>query len=71
MVRCGPDDVFPASLRRGVELNKAKKRKVQQPEDGEGEMEAEQQGNDEEGMKWAAAPPMEVALLKQTERDVR
>ncbi|CAN0090363.1 unnamed protein product [Ascophyllum nodosum] len=69
VVRCGPDDVFPASLRRGVELNKAKKRKVQQPEDGEGEMEAEQQGNDEEGMKWAAAPPMEVALLKQTERD--
>ncbi|CAN0150170.1 unnamed protein product [Scytosiphon promiscuus] len=58
VVRCGPDDAFPAALR------------PRSPPNADQQEDSAAAGASDESLKWAAAPPMEVALLKQTERNV-
>ncbi|CBJ32346.1 TFIID and SAGA subunit [Ectocarpus siliculosus] len=83
VVRCGPDDAFPAALRpRSSDDDKSKEEsgaaRDTPPSKATKEPAAPAttagrgggRGVQEEDLKWAAAPPMEVALMKQTERDV-
>lgn len=69
MVRCGPEDAFPVSLRRNqLEFN-GDERGLEYG--GAGSEAVERKAKVKEEIKWAAPPLMEVALLKQTERNVR
>ncbi|CAB1099217.1 unnamed protein product [Ectocarpus sp. CCAP 1310/34] len=82
VVRCGPDDAFPAALRpRSSDEDKSKEESEAARDSPPSKATKEPvapaatagggggRGVEEEDLKWAAAPPMEVALLKQTERD--
>ncbi|CAN0270047.1 unnamed protein product [Ectocarpus sp. 6 AP-2014] len=83
VVRCGPDDAFPAALRPRSSDDEKSKEEPGAARDTPPSKAAKEpaapaatagggggRGVREEDLKWAAAPQMEVALMKQTERDV-
>ena len=62
VVRCGPDDAFPAALQIASGGSSDASQAPAASKNGGAEKEKD--------VRWAAAPAMEVALVKQTERDV-
>eukprot|EP00752_Nemacystus_decipiens_P003596 g3315.t1 len=69
VVRCGPDDAFPAALQIASGPRPSNKETPAASTDASGGTPKNRGGEKEKDVKWAAAPPMEVALMKQTERD--